>query len=195
MYAVCMSEKLAAIDVSIGDTIIHNSQLCRVTKKNVVKPGKGGAFAQIEMISVKGGTKYDVRFRTEDKIDKAFIETQTMTFAYKDGVMYVFINEEGDELRIQEHELGIRHEFLEEGMQINGMFFENTLLGLSYHQKAAVVCKIMETEHHLKGSTVTAKDKPAVLENGLKVMVPGYVDNYSTIEINPNDVSFIRVVS
>lgn len=182
-------------EIRKGDVIVHNGKLCKVNTVEHVKPGKGGAFAQVDMSDIKEGTKFNVRFRTDEKAEKAFIEARSLTFAYKDEDIYVFMDDAGEELRLNEKELGVRHEFLQEGSVIDGAFYDTTLIGLSWKSSSEAVCTVVETEQYLKGRTVTQKDKPAILDNGARITVPCYVELNQKIVVHPEDGSFIRVLA
>lgn len=182
-------------DIKKGDVIIYQNKLCKVSSTMHVKPGKGGAFNQVGMSDIVHGTKFDVRFRTEEKIEKADMRIKQLTFAYQDGDMYYFMDGEGNEYPVKSDDLGVRNEFLEVGALMLGEFHDENLINLNWDKHASVTYKIAETHTHMKGSTVTAKDKPAVLENGAEVTVPLYVNIGDTIKIHPADGSFIGIAN
>jgi len=188
-----MSEILAG-EIRRGDVIVYNNKLCKVSSATHVKPGKGGAFAQVDMSDIKEGTKFNVRFRTEEKVTKAFIETKTLTFAYLDDAEFVLMDETGEELRLNEDSLGIRKEFLQEGVQINGDFYDETLIGLSWPNNTILEYTVTETEQYLKGRTVTQKDKPGILSNGVKITLPCYVQLNDKVAVDPASETFVRIV-
>lgn len=189
-----MSSKILGGEIRKGMVIVYNGKLCKVNETMHVKPGKGGAFAQVSMHAIKEGTKFNVRFRTSETVEKAFIEGKALTLAYKDGDFFVFMDEQSEELRLKEDELGVRADFLTEGCIVNGDFHDEVLIGLSWPAKSSVQAKVVEAEKYLKGSTATQKEKPAILDNGARVIVPCYVETGQTIEVNPEDGSFIQVV-
>lgn len=180
-------------EIRKSDIIVYNKKLCKVSSVEHVKPGKGGAFAQVDMSDIKDGTKFNVRFRTDEKVEKAFIESKTLTYAYKDGDNYVFMDDLGDELRLNEESLGVDSAFLQEGSHIEGDFYEEGLLGLSWKNNSEVVCTVVETEKYLKGTTKTQSDKPAILDNGARIHVPCYVEMNQKIVVHPGEGTFIRL--
>lgn len=188
-----MSEILCG-QIRVGDVLVYNNQLCKVVDVNHVKPGKGGAFAQVEMFNIQTNTKYNQRFSTSDKIEKAFLEKKILTYAYQDGQGYIFVDDMGTEKRLNADELDINPLFLTEGCEIEGQFHDESLIQLEWPSKSSVVFKVDEVEGYQKGATVTQRTKKAVLENGLEIDVPVYVEVGQLVKINPSDGSFIEVV-
>lgn len=188
-----MSEKILGGEIRKGAVIIFNGKLCRVNNVEHVKPGKGGAFAQVDMHDIQAGTKFNVRFRTDETLDKAFLDKRNLTLTYKDGDEYVLMDDQGLEMRLKENELGVRQEFLTEGAILEGQFHEENLINISWPEKSAVKMKVEQADKYLKGTTVTQKEKNAVLENGFATKVPCHIEAGQMILINPNDGSFISL--
>lgn len=180
-------------EIRPGIILDYNGRLCKVIKSEHVKPGKGGAFAQTEMSDIKTGTKLNVRFSTDEKVEKAFIENKTLTFSYASDDSFTFMDDTGEELVLNEKGLGINSKFLEAGCEVNGDFYNEQLIGLSWPQKSSVILKVVEAEKYLKGTTSTQKNKPALLENGITIKVPCYIETGQMIKVDPSTEEFVSI--
>src|SRR5210317_180129 len=166
--------KINGNEIRIGNVLEHNGGLWSAVKVDHVKPGKGGAFAQVEMRNLRNGSKLNERFRSADKVEKVRLEQKDQQFLYENDGMLVFMDMETyDQIELPAELLGDRRPFLQDGMTVQIEYHDTEALNATLPQK--VVCKIAETEPVVKGQTAANSFKPAVLDNGLKVMVPPFV--------------------
>jgi elongation factor P len=174
--------KISAFDVRIGHLIEYKNKLWRVLKKNHVKPGKGGAFVQLEMKSLDG-TKLNERFRSEDKVEKAYVEPRKMQFLYQEGDGYIFMDLESyEQTTILAEDLGDQTLYLLPNTDVQVNFNNDEPIGVDLPNN--MVLQVVETEVAIKGQTATSSGKPAVLETGLKVTIPQFVNVDERVKIN-----------
>jgi len=166
--------KINGNEIRIGNVLEHNGGLWSAVKVDHVKPGKGGAFAQVEMRNLRNGSKLNERFRSADKVEKVRLEQKDQQFLYEnDGILIFMDMETYDQIELPVELLGDRRPFLQDGMNVQIEFHESEALHATVPQK--VTCKIVETEPVVKGQTAANSFKPAILENGIKIMVPPFV--------------------
>ena len=166
--------KINGNEIRIGNVLEHNGGLWSAVKVDHVKPGKGGAFAQVGMRNLRNGSKLNERFRSADKVEKVRLEQKDQQFLYENDGMLVFMDMETyDQIELPVELLGDRRPFLQDGMTVQIEFYEAEALHATVPQK--VTCKILETEPVVKGQTAANSFKPAILDNGIKVMVPPFV--------------------
>ena len=163
--------KINGNEIRPGNVLDHNGGLWAAVKVDHVKPGKGGAFAQVELRNLRNGSKLNERFRSADKVERVRLEQKDQQFLYENDGMLVFMDTDTfEQIELPAEILGDRRPFLQDGMTIVVEFHESEALNATLPQK--VVCKIVETEPVVKGQTAANSFKPAGLENGVKVMVP-----------------------
>ena len=166
--------KINGNEIRIGNVLEHNGGLWSAVKVDHVKPGKGGAFAQVEMRNLRNGSKLNERFRSADKVEKVRLEQKDQQFLYENDGMLVFMDMETyDQIELPVELLGDRRPFLQDDMTVQIEFHESEALHATVPQK--VTCKIVETEPVVKGQTAANSFKPAILDNGIKIMVPPFV--------------------
>ena len=161
--------KISASDVRIGNLVEYQGKLWRVLKKAHVKPGKGGAFAQLEMKAISDNTKLNERFRSEDKLEKAHVEPRQMQYLYPEGSDFIFMDMESfEQIPIGADDLDGQSEFLlpNEEVQIN--FYNDQPIGIEL--PASVVLEVTETETVVKGQTAAGSGKPAIVDTGLRII-------------------------
>lgn len=183
--------KISASDVRIGNLVEYQGKLWRILKKSHVKPGKGGAFAQLEMKAISDNTKLNERFRSEDKLEKAHVEPRQMQYLYPDGQDLVFMDlETFEQMSIANDDLTGQADFLlpNEEVQIN--FYNEQPIGIEL--PASVVMKVEETETVVKGQTAAGSGKPAIVETGLRVIVPPFVNTGDKIRINTDTGEYME---
>ncbi len=181
--------KINGNEIRPGYVIEHNDGLWLAVKTDHVKPGKGGAFAQVELRNLRNGSKLNERFRSADKVERARLEQKDQQFLYENDGMLVFMDTETyEQVELPTEILGDRRPFLQDGMTIVVEFYEAEALSARVPQK--VVCKIAETEPIVKGQTAANSFKPAVLDNGVKVMVPPFVGPDEMIVINTDTMEY-----
>ena len=181
--------KINGNEIRPGNVLEHNGGLWAAVKVDHVKPGKGGAFAQVEMKNLRNGSKLYERFRSADKVERVRLEQKDQQFLYEDDGMLIFMDTQSyEQNQIPADLLGDRRPFLQDGMTIVVEFHEAEALNASLPQK--VTCKIVETEPVVKGQTAANSFKPAVLDNGVKVMVPPFVGQDENIVVNTETMEY-----
>ncbi|WP_010138841.1 elongation factor P [Oceanicola sp. S124] len=181
--------KINGNEIRPGYVLEHNDGLWAAVKVDHVKPGKGGAFAQVEMKNLRNGSKLNERFRSADKVERVRLEQKDMQFLYEtDGMLSFMDVETFDQVELPADLLGDRRPFLQDGMTIVVEFYEAEALNATVPQK--VTCKIVETEPVVKGQTAANSFKPAILDNGVKVMVPPFVGQDEDIVVNTETMEY-----
>ncbi len=181
--------KINGNEIRPGNVLEHEGGLWAAVKVDHVKPGKGGAFAQVEMKNLRNGSKLNERFRSADKVERVRLEQKDQQFLYEtDGILTFMDSETYEQIELPADLLGDRRPFLQDGMMITVEFYENEALNATLPQK--VVCKIVETEPVVKGQTAANSFKPATLENGVKVMVPPFVGQDEEIVVNTETMEY-----
>ena len=178
-------------DISVGNIIVYRGKYCVITKKEHVKPGKGGAFLQVEMKDVKTGTKLLNRFNTSDVVEKANMEEQQFQFQYMDGDNLSLMNMETyDQILLNKSLCGEAFPYLEEGMDVSVQFCDGEAIRIILPEK--VVVEIDTTEATVKGQTAAASYKPAILKNGVRVMVPPFITSDDKIVVRTADSTYVE---
>ena len=184
--------KVLATEIRVGNLIEWEKRIWRVLKcYHVHVGGRGGAFMQVEMKDIEAGTKTNQRIRTEEKVERAFVEPREMTYLYADGTSFIFMDKASYE------QLTLEADFLE-GQ--SGFLLPNTDIQVNFHNERpigvqlppSVVLTITETEPTLKGATATGSFKPATCETGLVVQVPPFVAQGEKIKINTDSGEYIE---
>ncbi|WP_076450183.1 elongation factor P [Roseivivax lentus] len=181
--------KINGNEIRPGNVLEHNGGLWAAVKVDHVKPGKGGAFAQVEMRNLRNGSKLNERFRSADKVERVRLEQRDMQFLYEtDGVMTFMDAETYDQVELPAEILGDRRPFLQDGMTIQVEFYESEALNATLPQK--VTCRIAETEPVVKGQTAANSFKPAILDNGVKINVPPFVGQDEEVVVNTETMEY-----
>lgn len=181
--------KINGNEIRPGNILEHNDGLWAAVKVDHVKPGKGGAFAQVELRNLRNGSKLNERFRSADKVEKVRLEQKDQQFLYENDGMLVFMDTTTyEQVELPAEILGDRRPFLQDGMTVVVEFHEAEALSASLPQK--VTCKIVETEPVVKGQTAANSFKPAILDNGIKVMVPPFVGQDEMIVVNTETMEY-----
>lgn len=166
--------KINGNEIRPGFIIDHDQGLWAAVKVNHVKPGKGGAFAQVELKNLRDGRKLNERFRSEDKVEQVELEMKEQQFLYEtDGRLVFMDNETFEQTEIDAELLGERRPFLQDGMMARLQYYGDEALNVTIPQK--VRCKVVDTEPVQKGQTAANSFKPAVLDNGVRIMVPPFI--------------------
>ena len=174
-----------------GNVIEHKNSLWVATKTSHVKPGKGGAFAQIELRNLKDGTKLNERFRSSENIEKVILEETPHIFLYKEDENLIFMNNETfEQISVNINMIGDQAAFLQDGMNVIINIYNNE--PVSVIMPDSCIEEIMESDAVIKGQTVSSSFKPAILKNGVKVMVPGHIEVGTKIVVRPSDCSYIE---
>ncbi|MHA1543655.1 MAG: elongation factor P, partial [Alphaproteobacteria bacterium] len=174
-----------------GNVIEHKGALWRAVKTQHVKPGKGGAFLQVELKRLKDGTKLNERFRANETVERAFLEQREHQFLFADGDSYTFMDQETfDQVSLNTEDIGEGTAFLQDGMTVILETHEGTPIGISLPDH--VTLEVIETEPVVKNQTATSSYKPAVLENGVKTTVPQFVNVGDRIIVATTDSTYTK---
>ena len=185
--------KISGNEIRVGMLIEHKNDLWLVLKTQHVKPGKGGAFAQVEMKSVNKNTKLNERFRSSDTVEKASLEEIKFSFLYENEKDYYFINPKSfEQINIKKDNVGEKGKMLTENLEVNISFYNERPLSVELPNQ--VKCKIETTDVALKGQTVSSSYKPATLSNGINIQVPPFVESGDEILVDTRTVEYIKKV-
>ncbi len=166
--------KINGNEIRPGNIIEHDGGLWVAVKTDHVKPGKGGAFAQVELKNLRNGSKLNERFRSADKVERVRLEQKDQQFLYQQDDMLVFMDAETfEQIELPADILGDRRPFLQDGMTVTIEYYDEEALSVTLPDK--VTCEIAETEPVVKGQTAANSYKPAVLDNGVRIMVPPFI--------------------
>lgn len=183
--------KINAIDIKPGFVLEHQGKLWIVLRRELVQPGKGGAFAQVEMRDLRGGSKLNERFRTQETVERVRLDEKEMQFLYMDGGQATFMdNETYEQLTVNREMIGDPADFLREGMVCTIQLYEGTPLGIELPQ--TVIMTVVEADPVVKGQTASSSYKPGKLENGRRVMLPPHIGAGTKIVVNTSDGSYVE---
>jgi len=183
--------KINGNEIRPGNILEHNNGLWIAVKVDHVKPGKGGAFAQVELKNLRNNTKLNERFRSADKVEKVRLDQKDQQFLYENDGMLVFMDMETyDQIELPVDILGDRRPFLQDGMTIKIEYYDSEALSAEVPQK--VTCKVVETEPAVKGQTAANSFKPAVLDNGVRLMIPPFVGQDENIVVNTETMEYVE---
>ncbi|MGO4852703.1 elongation factor P [Phaeovulum sp. W22_SRMD_FR3] len=175
--------KINGNEIRPGNILEHDNGLWAAVKVNHVKPGKGGAFAQVELKNLRDGRKLNERFRSEDKVERVRLDQKDQQFLYEtDGKLVFMDSETYEQTELDADLLGDRRPFLQDGMMATIEYFGEEALTVSLPQK--VTCTVVETEPVVKGQTAANSYKPAILDNGVRIMVPPFIGTDEKIIVN-----------
>ena len=176
-------------EIRPGNVLEHNDGLWVAVKAEHVKPGKGGAFAQVELRNLRNGSKLNERFRSADKVERVRLEQRDQQFLYESDGMLVFMDSETfEQTQLPADILGDRRPFLQDGMTIQVEYYEAEALNASLPQK--VTCTVSETEPVVKGQTAANSFKPALLDNGVRITVPPFVAEGERVVVNTETMEY-----
>ena len=185
--------KINATEIRVGMILEYKNDLWEVLKTSHVKPGKGGAFAQVEMKSLRKNTKLNERFRSSETIEKALLEETKFTFLYKDENDFYFMNPETfEQVNINKNIIGEKSKMLSENLEVTINFHNESAISLTLPNQ--IQCKIEMTDAALKGQTVSSSYKPAKLDNGLSIQVPPFIENDDLIVIDTRTLEYVKKV-
>ncbi|GHE06387.1 elongation factor P [Defluviimonas sp. 20V17] len=166
--------KINGNEIRPGNVLEHDGGLWAAVKVDHVKPGKGGAFAQVELKNLRDGRKLNERFRSADKVEQVRLDIKDQQFLYETDGMLTFMDTESfEQIELPADLLGERRPFLQDGMTAHIEYYGAEALSVQLPQK--VVCQVVETEPVVKGQTAAKSFKPAVLDNGVRIMVPPFI--------------------
>jgi elongation factor P len=183
--------KINGNQIRPGNVLEHKGSLWVAVKTQAVKPGKGGAFAQVELKNIIDGTKLNERFRADETVERARIEQKDHSFLYADGEALVFMDDENyEQIQLSKEFVGERAAFLQDGMKVTVEFYDDKPIGISLPDQ--VTLEVTETEPTIKGQTASSSYKPAMLENGVRCMVPPFVTVGERIVVDTGEVAYVR---
>ncbi len=183
--------KMNGNEIKPGNIIKHQDSLWVAVKCNAVKPGKGGAFNQVELKNLLDGRKLNERFRAAETVERVRLDQKTHTFLYEDGEMLVFMNAENyEQINLQADFVGERAKFLTDSMEVELEFYEDKPISVSLPEQ--VILAVSETEPVVKGQTAANSYKPAILENGVRTSVPPFINTGERLVINTEDGSYVK---
>ncbi len=183
--------KINAIDLKPGNVLEHQNKLWLVVKRDLVQPGKGGSFAQVELRDLRGGSKLNERFRTQETVERVRLDDKEMQFLYAEGDQLTFMdNDSFEQMSVPRELIGDPADFLSDGMVCKVMVYEGT--ALSVEIPPSVTMRLVEADPVVRGQTASSSYKPGRLENGRRVMIPPHIENGTRIVVNTADGSYIE---
>ena len=185
--------KINAGEIRVGMLLEYKNDLWQVLKTQHVKPGKGGAFAQVEMKSVGKSTKLNERFRSSESVEKATLEETNFNYLYSDENNYFFMDPKTfEQIEISKNIIGAKGKLLTENLEVSVNFYNEKPISVELPNQ--VESKIISTDAAIKGQTVSSSYKPAILENGIKVQVPPFVDTGDLIILDTRTLEYIKKI-
>jgi len=185
--------KISGNEIRVGMLIEHKNDLWQILKTQHVKPGKGGAFAQVEMKSVNRNTKLNERFRSSDAVEKASLDEIKFSYLYEDENDYYFINPKTfEQINIKKDIIGEKGKLLTENLEVDISFYNESPLSVGIPNQ--VTCKVKTTDVALKGQTVSSSYKPATLDNGINIQVPPFIESEDEIIVDTRTIEYVKKV-
>ena len=185
--------KISAGEIRVGMLLEYKNDLWQVLKTQHVKPGKGGAFAQVEMKSVNKNTKLNERFRSSETVEKASLEEMKYNFMYEDENNYFFMDPNSFEQKeIKKDIVGEKGKLLTENLEVSISFFNDSPISVDLPNQ--VQCKIESTDAALKGQTVSSSYKPAILDSGLNIQVPPFIEAGDEVIVDTRNLEYIKKI-
>ena len=185
--------KINAGEIRVGMLLEYKNDLWQVLKTQHVKPGKGGAFAQVEMKSINKNTKLNERFRSSETVEKASLDELKYNYLYEDEKNYFFIEPNSfEQIEIKKEIVGEKGKLLIENLEVSVSFYNDSAIFVELPNQ--ITCKIKNTDVALKGQTVSSSYKPATLENGFNIQVPPFIESGDEIVIDTRTIEYLKKV-
>ena len=185
--------KINAGEIRVGMLLEYKNDLWQVLKTQHVKPGKGGAFAQVEMKSVGKNTKLNERFRSSETVEKASLEEINFSYLYSDENNYFFMDPKTfEQIEIKKNIIGEKGKLLTENLDVVVSFFKDNAISIELPNQ--INCKIATTDAALKGQTVSSSYKPAILDNGIKIQVPPFIEPEDEIIVDTRTIEYVKKI-
>ena len=185
--------KINASEIRVGTLLEYKDDLWQVLKTQHVKPGKGGAFAQVEMKSLNKNTKLNERFRSSETVEKASLEEIDYNYLYDDDLNYFFMNPKSfEQVEIKKELVGEKGKLLSENLEVKVSFYNDKPISVELPNQ--VKCKITSTDVALKGQTVSSSYKPAVLDNGLNIQVPPFIESGDEVIVDTRSLEYVKKI-
>ena len=185
--------KINATEIRVGMILEYKNDLWEVLKTQHVKPGKGGAFAQIEMKSLSRNTKLNERFRSSETVEKATLEETKFNFLYEDDTNYYFMNPKTfDQINIKKNIVGKKGRMLTENLEVSINFYNEDPLSVDLPNQ--ITSKVETTDAALKGQTISSSYKPATLDNGINIQVPPFIESGDEIIVDTRTIEYVKKI-
>ena len=185
--------KINASEIRVGMLLEYKNDLWQVLKTQHVKPGKGGAFAQVEMKSLNKNTKLNERFRSSETVEKASLEETTFNYLYSDEINCFFMNPKSfEQIEVKKETIGDKEKLLTENLEVSVSFHNEKPISIELPNQ--VKCKIETTDVALKGQTVSSSYKPATLDNGLNIQVPPFIETGDEIIVDTRNLEYVKKI-
>ncbi|NKB83402.1 elongation factor P [Brucella grignonensis] len=182
--------KINGNEIRPGNVIEHDGGLWAAVKTNAVKPGKGGAYNQVELKNLITGTKLNERFRAAETVERVRLEQKDFSFLYEQGEALIFMDTESyEQLELLKDFVGDRAAFLQDGMMVTVELYEEKPIGIRLPEQ--VTLAITEADPVVKGQTAASSYKPAVLENGIRILVPPFIASGERVIVDTNELTYI----
>ncbi|HMK40767.1 MAG TPA: elongation factor P [Methyloceanibacter sp.] len=183
--------KINGNEIRPGNVIEHKGALWIAVKTQAVKPGKGPAYAQVELKNAVDGTKLNERFRSSETVERVRLEQKDYQYLYPEGDMLTFMDlDTYDQIQIPKDLLGERAAFLQDGMTVTVESHEGRSIGVALPDQ--VTLEVVEAEPVVKGQTAASSYKPAKLENGVRILVPPFVGVGERVVVDTNELTYVR---
>jgi elongation factor P len=183
--------KINGNEIRPGNVIEHKGALWIAVKTQAVKPGKGPAYAQVELKNAIDGTKLNERFRASETVERVRLEQKDYQFLYAEGDMLTFMDlDTYDQIQIPKELIGERAAFLQDGMTVTVESHEGRAIGVALPDQ--VTLEVVEAEPVVKGQTAASSYKPAKLENGVRILVPPFVGAGERVVVDTNELTYVR---
>ena len=183
--------KLNGNAIKPGNVIDHNNRLWVAVKIEHVKPGKGGAFAQVELRDIRDGTKSNERFRSSETVERVILEESTSSFLYEEGDNLIFMDSTSfEQVAVPRSMVGDQAAFLQDGMEVTVNSHDSEPISIELPDKVTVT--VLEADAVVKGQTASSSYKPAIVDNGIRVMVPPHIEAGTRIVVRPEDSSYVE---
>ena len=185
--------KINAGEIRVGMLLEYKNDLWQVLKTQHVKPGKGGAFAQVEMKSINKNTKLNERFRSSETVEKASLEETKYNYLYEDEKNYFFIEPKSfEQIEIKKDIVGDKGKLLIENLNVSINLYDGNAISVELPNQ--INCKIKVTDVALKSQTISSSYKPAILENGIKIQVPPFIENEDEIILDSRTFEYVKKI-
>jgi elongation factor P len=184
---------IAATEIRVGYLILYNGKPHRVAQMVHRTPGNLRGFVQAKLVNIENGSNQEVRFSSEEKVEKATLDEQTLQFSYKAGDDFHFMNTESYEMvELTREVLGDNAGYLTEGMKITAEYWQGKVVGID--PPMFVELAVAETTPNIKGAAVQNTSKPAILETGLEIKVPPYIEQGDRVKVDTRTGDFVERV-
>ena len=183
--------KISATEIRVGMILEHNNDLWEVLKTQHVKPGKGGAFNQVELKSINKNTKLNERFRSSDTVEKALLDEKKYNFLFEDDENYHFMEQVSyEQISIKKSKIGEKGKLLKENTEVTINFHDEN--PLSVDLPTTITCKVKTTDAAIKNQTASSSYKPAILDSGIKINVPPFIESGEKIIIDTRTLEYVK---